>query len=98
MLCRPNFLTCFSPVIFSCFATRWLWLLNQADSERCCGSRLATCSSNTLNKAMEPYQQLLVPVRAVVPRSKYMEANWSEGFYGSQPVSANAVVLSLNEV
>jgi hypothetical protein len=55
MLCRPNFLTCFSPVIFSCFATRWLWLLNQADSERCCGSRLATCSSNTLNQAMEPY-------------------------------------------
>jgi hypothetical protein len=29
----PNFLTCFSPVIFSCFATRWLWLLNQADSK-----------------------------------------------------------------
>jgi hypothetical protein len=55
MLCRPNFLTCFSPVIFSCFATRWLWLLNQADSKRCCGSRLATCSSNTLNQAMKPY-------------------------------------------
>jgi hypothetical protein len=33
MLCRPNFLTCFSPVIFSCFATRWLWLLNQADTK-----------------------------------------------------------------
>jgi predicted RNA binding protein YcfA (HicA-like mRNA interferase family) len=33
MLCRPNFLTCFSPVIFSCFATRWLWLLNQDDSK-----------------------------------------------------------------
>jgi hypothetical protein len=46
---------CFSPVIFSCFATRWLWLLNQADSKRCCGSRLATCSSNILNQAMEPY-------------------------------------------
>jgi hypothetical protein len=29
-----NFLTCFSPVIFSCFATRWLWLLNQADSKK----------------------------------------------------------------
>jgi hypothetical protein len=54
MLCPPNFLTCFSPLIFSCFATRWLWL-NQADSKRCCGSRLATCSSNTLNRAMEPY-------------------------------------------
>jgi hypothetical protein len=35
MLCRPNFLTCFSPVIFSCFAARWLWLLNQADSKKC---------------------------------------------------------------
>jgi hypothetical protein len=33
ILCRPNFLTCFSPVIFSCFAIRWLWLLNQADSK-----------------------------------------------------------------
>jgi hypothetical protein len=55
MLCLPNFLTCFSPVMFSCFATRWLWLLNQADSKRCCGSRLATCSSITLNQAMEPY-------------------------------------------
>jgi hypothetical protein len=33
LLCRPNFLTCFSPVIFSCFATSWLWLLNQADSK-----------------------------------------------------------------
>jgi hypothetical protein len=31
ILCRPDFLTCFSPVIFSCFTTRWLWLLNQAD-------------------------------------------------------------------
>jgi hypothetical protein len=50
MLCQPNFLTCFSPAIFSCFATRWLWLLNQADSKKCCGSRLATCSSNTLKK------------------------------------------------
>jgi hypothetical protein len=49
MLCRQkNFLTCFSPVIFSCFATRWLWLLNQADSKRCCGSGLATCSSFAL--------------------------------------------------
>jgi hypothetical protein len=55
MLWRPNFLTCLSPVIFSCFATRWLWFLNQADSKRCCGSSLATCSSNTLNQAMEPY-------------------------------------------
>jgi hypothetical protein len=70
MLCRQNFLTCFSPVIFSCFATRWLWLLNQTDSKRCCGSRLATCSSNTLNQAMEPYWRRLVPVRAVVPLSK----------------------------
>jgi hypothetical protein len=33
VLCRPDFLTCFSPVIFSCFATRWLWLLNQADTK-----------------------------------------------------------------
>jgi hypothetical protein len=49
MLCRPNFLTRFSPVIFSCFTAKWLWLLNQADSKKCCGSRLATCSSNTLN-------------------------------------------------
>jgi hypothetical protein len=53
MLCRPNFLTRFSPVIFSCFATRWLWLLNQADSKRCCGSRLATCSSNKLKSGYE---------------------------------------------
>jgi hypothetical protein len=55
MLCQLNFLTCFSPVIFSCFATRWLWLLNQAESKWCCGNRLATCSSNTLNQAMKPY-------------------------------------------
>jgi hypothetical protein len=55
MLCRPNFRTCYSPVIFSCFASRWLWLLNQADSKRCCGSRLATCASDTLNQATEPY-------------------------------------------
>jgi hypothetical protein len=34
MLCRPNFLTGFSHVIFSCFFTRWLWLLNQADSKK----------------------------------------------------------------
>jgi hypothetical protein len=45
------------------YATRWLWLLNQADSKKCCGS------SDTLNRAMEPYQRRLVPVRAVVPRS-----------------------------
>jgi hypothetical protein len=30
-------------------------LFNQADSKKCCGSRLATCSANTLNQAMEPY-------------------------------------------
>jgi hypothetical protein len=35
---------CFSPW-FSCFATRWLWLLKQADSKSCWGSRLATHSS-----------------------------------------------------
>jgi hypothetical protein len=35
MLCLPYFLTCFSPVIFSCFATRWLWLLNQDDWTEC---------------------------------------------------------------
>jgi hypothetical protein len=36
MLCWPNFLTCFSPVIFSCFVTRWQQvghlLLNQAET------------------------------------------------------------------
>jgi hypothetical protein len=38
----------YSPVILSSIATRWLWLLNQADSKKCCGSGLATYSSNTL--------------------------------------------------
>jgi hypothetical protein len=38
MLCRTNLPTRFSPVIFSCFATRWLWLLNQADSNACVGA------------------------------------------------------------
>jgi hypothetical protein len=31
--CLPNFLSRFSPVIFSFFATRWLWLLTQADTK-----------------------------------------------------------------
>jgi hypothetical protein len=28
---------------------------NQADLKKCCGSGLATCSSNALNQVMEPY-------------------------------------------
>jgi hypothetical protein len=30
-------------------------MAHQADWKRCCGSRLATCSSNTLNQAIKPY-------------------------------------------
>jgi hypothetical protein len=72
MLCRPNFLTCFSPMIFSCFATRWLWLLNQADSKKVLWQQISHLLLKYTKSGYRTVLKRLVPIRAIVPRSEWV--------------------------
>jgi hypothetical protein len=55
MLCRANFLSTVSHPLLLLRYQMALVVESGWYENPCCGSRLATCSTNTLNQAMKPY-------------------------------------------